>query len=279
MAGISHLSVASSVVAVRLLLPTLGTVSLVAGVGLQLGGCGGAQSASEDPAEAAEAAWLRAERLYNRGDYELARVRYGEIYQSFPYSQYAPLSELRIADCHFGEGSYARAIEAYQRFGRFHPRHAEVEYAEFRVAEAYMEQLPSEFWVFPPSYEKDLREASNARNTLLTFLQTWPETSRRGPAETMLQRVTDLLADHELYVARFYLGRENPRAAANRASYLLAQFPQATRVPDALFVQARAMLMLDEVDTAVAALRSLRDTHPDTEAGRRAAEYLTEYGL
>jgi len=243
-------------------------------------GCGGVQSGDEQQyTEAAEEAWMLAERQFSRNDYEGARLRYTDLYTQFPYSQYAALSELRVGDCYYGERSYELARSAYDRFVQFHPTHEEVPRAAFQVSMSYVKQVPGSFVLMPPNYERDLTQARNAYLALGSFLRSYPGSDHVEEAAAELQRMQDVLVEHELYAAKWNLRHENPLGAARRAMYVADSYPDATRMPDALFLYSRAMLELGDVDQASAALRRLRDEYGGTEAGEAARDWLLEYGL
>lgn len=242
-------------------------------------GCGGAQdSTGPQYTEAAEEAWMLAERQFLRNDYEGARLRYTDLYTQFPYSQYAALAELRVGDCYYGERSYELARSAYDRFVQFHPTHEEVPRAAFQVSMSYVKQVPGAFVLMPPNHERDLTQARNAYLALGSFLRAYPGSDHVADAEAELVRMQDVLVEHELYAAQWNLRHDNPLGAARRAMYVADTYPEATRMPDALFLFSRAMLEMGDVDQASAALRRLRDEYAGTEAGEAARGWLSEYG-
>lgn len=256
----------------------IASLALVMSVGVVA--CGGRQA--PDPgnyAEAAEWAYDRAQHTLERRDYELARAMFVDVYQNFPYSQYAALAELGVADTYYGERSWVRAIEAYRRFVRFHPTHPEVARAQFRVAQAYLRQMPNDWFMMPPSHERDLTDARAAYDALRLFLDAFGDSEYAEEATEAWAEVRDRLAAYELYVAEYYAGRDNPLATATRSAYLLETYPGASQTPRALFLHARAMLALGDVDAAVVSLRRLRDEFPGTELGREAATYLSEHAM
>lgn len=245
-------------------------------------GSGCARQASMQPTtytEAAEQAFAEGERLLARRDYEAARRQFRTVYQNYPYSRFAALSELRIADSFYRERSWARAIEQYRRFVRFHPTHERVEEASFQIAHAYVQQMPGDPFLMPPSHERDLGSAEEAFRALQNVLREYPDSAMAGEARAHLDAVRERLAAHELYVIRFYQRRDESRAVIQRASALVERFPESARVPDALFHASRALLQEDEVDRAVATLRRLVSEYPDSEAAREARPFLERYGL
>jgi outer membrane protein assembly factor BamD len=254
-------------------------VAFCLALGVAPAACGGARTQPSDYTEAAELAFARAERAVQRRDYEGARGYFAEVMQTYPYSEYAVLSELRIADCHFLERSFPRAIDGYRSFVRFHPNHPEVAYAEYRTALSYVEQMPGGFFLMPPPHERELRDARGAFAQLSAFLARWGATEYAADAREQLRVVADRLAAHELYVARFYYRRENDVAAALRAREVLDAYPQSTLVPGALHVFAAAMLRQGDVDAGTTALRRLADEYPDSPESRDAAEWFRRHGL
>lgn len=237
--------------------------------------CGGRQDgAGQTYTEAAEEAYARAERALSRRDFPLARERFRNVYQTYPYSRFAALSELGMADTFFEERSWARAVEAYRRFVRFHPTHERVSYASFRIAQAYYRQMPRDPFLMPPSHERSLGTALEAHQALQSFLAEHGQSEFGEEASELLASVRARLARHELYVAEFYMRRGNPTAVADRTGYLIERFPETEVVPQALFLSARALLELGEVPAARERLQRLVELAPDSELARRAAPYL-----
>src|SRR5262245_20535795 len=143
------------------------------------------------------------------------------VRREYPYSRYAALADLRVADCNMKDGKYAEAIEAYNQFVRYRPSHPEVSYARFMVAKANFEQIPSDWLLSPPAYERDQHYAQESLRLLRRFMLDFPEDPLMPRAKNMAEQATKLLAQHELYVADFYLSRDFPRAAAGRLNTLL----------------------------------------------------------
>ncbi len=260
---------------------TIVLIALLLGcVGTAGAACSGRQQA--EPAtygEAAAQAFAEAERAYGRKDYELARSRFSEVFQSYPFSQYAATAEFRIGDCYLAERLYVRAIEVYRRFVRIHPTNELVAEAQYKIALAYVEQMPRDWFALPPSYERDLTETESAHRALQLFVGGNTDSEFIEAAQEQLARTTFRLASYELYVAEFYTQRGNPTAAARRAEYLMERYPAATQVPDALFLFARAMLELGDLGAARVALNRLVDEYPESPLAVDAEGYIRRHDL
>jgi len=196
---------------------------------LASGACAGTQDTDHEPtpAEVAKAAYEEAEESFEAGNYLEAIKEFQVVRTRHPYSVHAPLAELRVGDCHFEMGKFAEATEAYRSFSRFHPHHDRVPYALFRVGEAYFEDMPEDWFFMPPAYEKDAASTRDAERALREFLTRFAKTDKdHAPrAKEMLDFTRRRLADHEMYVARFYMDRDKPVAAAGRLEALVRDFP------------------------------------------------------
>lgn len=241
-------------------------------------GCAtGAASAPVTYSDQVEAAFQRGMRAFDSKDYLEAIRRFNTVRNQFPYSKYAALAELRIADAYFDQDQFQTAIEQYRSFIQLHPNHEESIYAYYQVALSYYEQMPGDWWLLPPSYEKDLSRAREAARELRLFLRHFPDSEYANDASQKLRVVRRRLADHELYVADFYLSRDNPRAAANRLTYLLTNYSGVGLDPDALFLLGRAYLQLGEVDKAIDAFTDLIEVHPSSKPAQEAKKYLNQH--
>ena len=124
--------------------------------------CAGACASSEESKNVTYA--LSAKQNYERGLEELKAENYAEavhyftyVKQKFAFSKYASLAELALADTEFARGNYQEAIDAYKSFTRLHPTHEKVEdgYVAFRIAESFVKEMPDDFFLLPPSYDRD----------------------------------------------------------------------------------------------------------------------------
>jgi len=168
------------------------------------------------PVTGAEAS--NAEKAYARGLQEkkgknyFEAIRYLEyVRNNFPYSQYAALAELAIADMSFDRDDWGAAATQYQDFVRSHPSHPRADYAAFRAGLARWEDKPSDFWLLPPSSEKDQATLRNALDALQRFVVSYPKSEYVPKARELIADTRERLARHEEYVADFYWKRNAGR--------------------------------------------------------------------
>jgi outer membrane protein assembly factor BamD len=194
----------------------------------------------------------------------------------YPYSKYAALSELRLADLKYDQGRYVEAAEAYQQFVQLRPTHEDVEYAQYRVGLSYLKDAPSDFALFPPSHEKDQRQVEKAVTALRDFVQTHPDSKHLPEAKKHLSDAEARLAAHEWYVAEFYYKRSRWAGAAGRYETLVERYPGSRYEPDALWKLAHAYQALDEKYRARTALQKLIAKHPQDSRRVEAEKLLAE---
>ena len=73
----------------------------------------------------------------------------------------------------------------------------------------------------------------------------------------------NLLAQHEINTAHYYMRRGAYVAAANRARYVVENYQRAPAMPEALFMMAKAYRVLKLDDLAKDAIRVLELNYPN----------------
>src|SRR6185369_2238804 len=140
--------------------------------------------ASSDEASKPITYSLTAKQNYEKGLAELKDENYPEaqkyfqfVKQKYPFSKFAVMAELALADTQFARGNYNEAIDSYKSFARLHPTHEKVEdgYVAFKIGEAYYKDMPDDVWILPPSYEKDQSAVVDAQRELNDFLKKFPD--------------------------------------------------------------------------------------------------------
>ncbi|WP_158542647.1 outer membrane protein assembly factor BamD [Lujinxingia litoralis] len=252
-------------------------LSLMAGA--PLGCVTGTPSQELSYSDQAEAYFEAGQQRFERRDYLEAMRLYNTVRNQFPYSRWAALAHLRIGDAYFEQDQNAAAVEQYRAFIQLYPRHEKVEYAHWKIARAFYEQMPSEFFILPPAYERDLSSTRDAVRELRIFLQRYEQSEYAPEARRLMRSAQRRLADHEFYVATYYLDRDNPKAAAGRLTHLLRNFPGLGLDAEALFLLGKAYLQLDEPGRALTAWTDLIEVHPEHPRAGEAKRLLEARGL
>jgi outer membrane protein assembly factor BamD len=209
---------------------------------------GGSGSGKVDYSVSAHQNYERGLKQLKEEDWIAAAKYFSFIKARFPYSKYAVLAELRLADAEFGAEHYLQAIDAYKQFIKFHPSHEMVQngYASFRIGGAYYSMLPDDMWILPPSFERDQSATSDAHRELTEFLKKYPRSPQVPKARKMLVTINHHLAEHEMYVAKFYWKRDEPMGTVLRLRRLLERHSGSGYDQEALYLLGLAYLEIDE---------------------------------
>jgi len=260
--------------AARVQLGMSALLALSAAVGC--GGHGGANGLSYG--DNAKKAYTDAmDQVYDNDCFE-AGPMLRNVRKQFPYSRFAALADLRLADCALKDGKYAEAIESYNQFVRYRPSHIEVPYARFMAAYANYKQIPSEWLLSPPAYERDQRYAQESLRLLRRFVLDFPDDELVPRAQKMAENAVNLLAAHEMYVAKFYFDRDLPRAAAGRLNTLLRSYPGSKFDGDALYLLGECYLDMKDDRGARRAFKELLARYPQHDRAEQARDELADLG-
>jgi outer membrane protein assembly factor BamD len=226
---------------------------------------------------------LTAKQNYDKGvallkdeDYAEAAKYFQFVKQKYPFSKYAVLAELALADSQFDRGNYSEAIDSYKTFARLHPTHDRVEdgYVAFRIGESYFKDMPDDIFLLPPSYEKDQSAVTDALRELSDFERKYSDSRYVKKAEELRKQVLQRLVDHEVYVARFYLNAGHPKAAALRLEGALRRYPGSGREPELLYALGETFLKLGDPLRAKETFQRVVTEFSAAEDARRAQLYL-----
>jgi outer membrane protein assembly factor BamD len=226
---------------------------------------------------------LTAKQNYEKGLAELKNEDYAEaakyfqfVKQKYPFSKYAVLAELALADSQFDRGNFSEAIDSYKAFGRLHPTHDKVEdgYTSFRIGESYFKDMPDDIFLLPPSYEKDQSAVMDALRELGDFERKFPDSKYVKKAEELRRKVLQRLVDHEVYVARFYLNSDHPNAAALRLEGALRRYPGSGREAELLYALGETYLKMNDPLRAKETFQRVVSDYGAADDARRAALYL-----
>jgi outer membrane protein assembly factor BamD len=135
----------------------------------------------------------------------------------YPFSKYAILAELKIADGYFNLESYTDAIFAYEEFEQLHPRNEAVPYVIFRIARSYFNQIDT--------IDRDQTNATKALETYRRLVQQYPTDVYAGMARSDMLACYQSLAGHEFYVGVFYYKDKNYNAAKVRFTAVVKNYP------------------------------------------------------
>jgi outer membrane protein assembly factor BamD len=168
-----------------------------------VGGCGGAErrlSAKQYFTEATE--WFNEESFGN------AVQRYNYLLEQYPLNPYAEEAQLKIAYAHYLDKGYAEAIAAFGDFERMYPISPHMPFVEYYRGMCYLQQIRSA--------DRDQGVTEKALHHFQRTAERYPRSPFAPMAQEKIQVCREALAEHELYVADFYVDYYNAPAALSR---------------------------------------------------------------
>lgn len=163
---------------------------------------------------------------FSEGDYKTAVKAYSDLRDWYPFSKYAILAELKIADAHYALKEYDEALFAYAEFEKMHPKNEAIPYVIYQSGLCWFDQIRS--------VDRDATPARKSMELFNRLIDQYPDSNYVPMAKEKIVTCIENLAGHELYVAHFYLKTKKYPAALKRYEYLAENFPETEQGKEAL---------------------------------------------
>lgn len=188
-----------------------------------------------------------------------------EIDTRYPFGRISEQAKLELIYAYFKKADYESGQALADRFLRQHPQHENADYVYYMKGVMHYEQEVGTFKeVFTADIEK--RDTTNIKASFDNFkalVEVYPESKYAPDARQRMIQIRNLLADYELHVARYYMQRDTYIAAANRAKYIVENFPKTPAVPSALEILINSYKILELPEIAEEYRKVLLLNYPD----------------
>jgi outer membrane protein assembly factor BamD len=185
---------------------------------------------------------------FNRGEYDDALKKFNDIRDRFPFSQAGLLAELKSADCEYYLKHYPEAIALYEDFENNHPTNEAIPYIVFQIGTSYYKQIDT--------IDRDPGAAKNAIDSFAKLIKAYPQTAYIDEAKSRRLAALNFLANHEYYVATFYVRTNELKQAERRYKFLIENYPESS-------VAGKAKEIIAAIDAGNPPQRTWRDWLPD----------------
>lgn len=181
---------------------------------------------SQEMNQSAEELAFEGSSAFVAKDYKDAVKAYTDLKDWYPFSKYAILAELKIADSHYHLEEYDEAILAYESFENMHPRNDAVPYVINQIGLSWFNQIDT--------IDRDHTPAKNSLAQFTRLIDQYPSSEYVKTAKANIKKCLGNLSGHELYVANFYFKTEQYTAALKRYEYLVEHYPDSNESQEAL---------------------------------------------
>lgn len=173
----------------------------------------------------------RAMDALQRRKYDVSRLTFQTLINTYPDSEYIARAKLGVADSWYEEGTtsaLAQAEAEYKDFITFFPTMAEAAEAQLKVAGIHYKQMHKP--------DRDFTHAKRAEDEYRQMIQQFPESTLVPQAKQRLREVQEVLAEREFRIGRFYYMRQSFAAAEARLKSLADQYPLYSNAEEALWL-------------------------------------------
>jgi outer membrane protein assembly factor BamD len=160
-----------------------------------------------------------AQERMDADDYKAAAELWQQLKDQYPYSKYATLGELKMADALYLQAKYTEALGAYEDFERLHQENEAVAYSVYQQGMCHYQRT---FGI-----DRDQTPTIQAIQTLARLIETYPDSQYAAMGRARIAESQNNLAGHEFYVGEFYYKRKDYAAAMNRFTGLLRYYPDS----------------------------------------------------
>lgn len=244
-----------------------------------LGGC--ASNADRKKGVSEQEVYETAQKHLNTNSWQSAIQTLQLLEENFPFGTYGEQAQLELLYAHYKAQNFEEAIAVADRFIRLHPQHKDVDYAYYMrgLASFHRERgfLGSLFG--EDNTTRDPGAARESFDHFTQFIRKFPGSPYAPDAQKRMIFLRNALARYEIHTANYYFKRGAYLAAANRGSYVVANFQETPAVPDALAVMAQGYYLLGRDELAEDAVRVLAANFPDYPALNKQGEFDQRYYL
>jgi len=212
------------------------------------------------------------QKLYTEAKQELADANYEKAIKHFetlearyPYGAYAQQAQLEVAYAYYKSNEPVSAIAACDRFIKLHPNHPNVDYAyylkglaNFNDELGFLGKLTRQ-----DVSERDPKSAQESYDALRELVTRLPNSKYAPDALARMKYLVNMLAAHEVNVARFYMKRKAYVAVVNRAQYVVEHYSQTPAREEALELMAEAYERMGLKDLRDDTVRVLKLNFPN----------------
>lgn len=178
---------------------------------------------------------------FDRGRFSNSIRLFERLKDWYPFSKYAILAELKIADAHYDLQEYAEAVMAYEEFENLHPRNEAVSYAIYQIGICYFEQVDT--------IDRDQTATKEALSTFRRLIKQFPDDPYANLARAKIRTCLKSLAANEFYIGLYYFKTKHYEGALYRFKSVITNYPDAGVHYQALQYIAQCEKLLQKADS------------------------------
>lgn len=180
---------------------------------------------------------LTAEESMSKGLTYFKKKKYDQAIPFFENSimeatdpEMAAKAQLFLADSYFLDKKYPEAIPAYQQYLEIYSESEDANLALYRMGMSH--------YALIDKMDRDMSAAEGSLKAFTQLREKDPAFSREYELTKKIVELRAMLAERELYVAKFYIRIKEPKAGVKRLENLMLNYKDTPSYEDALFIYA-----------------------------------------
>ena len=159
-------------------------------------------------------------------------IKAGELWEKlereYPESELMAITRLNQAHVYYETGEYENAQEAYYRFLKLHPLHKDAHIARYKIGLCSFKEISTK--------DRDQTATKNAQDEFRRYLQEYPTGELVDKVKKNLNLCRSRLAEHDLYIVKFYMKKKNYASARSRLSKILNTYSNISFMDNILYL-------------------------------------------
>lgn len=193
-------------------------------LGLLLVGCSSLDTDKDEYANrSSDDIYKEAVTHLGKGRYELAVKSYEALETHFPFGETTTKGQLELIYAYYKNQDYIQSVTAAERYLRLHPLSENADYVYYLKGLSNFEQgitMLTNIVNTNPA----LRDVTNYQTAFQNFqmlVRQYPNSKYAASARQHMIFARNVIAEHELAIAEYYMKRKAYLAASNRARFII----------------------------------------------------------
>lgn len=173
--------------------------------------------------------WMKEGLMYfNDKDYQEAAAAFENAIMEAESPELAAKAQLFLGDSYFFMENYEEAIPSYNEFLHIYFESADAPKVMHRLGLSYFNQLGT--------IDRDQSKTELALNSFLKLKIDYPVYSKELKLDSKIKEIRDMLAEKDLYIARFYFRINEYNAGEFQLRHFLDNYKDTAYYPEAAFM-------------------------------------------
>ncbi len=177
-------------------------------------GCAWFETKEEKPAQELASIGMDDFRSEN---YRKAIESFEKLKDWYPFSKFAILAELKIADAYYSLKEYEDAIFAYEEFENLHPNNEAIPYIIYRIGLCYFEQVSTP--------DRSQSSAEKAKSTFIRLIKQFPHDKYAHMGKAYIKKCDKSLAEAVFGIGLHYYKSKHYKGALARFKSVISDYP------------------------------------------------------